>query len=338
MTVSVIIPSWNGRAQLAQCLASLARQTVAPDEVLVVDNGSTDGTAEWLAADSPRVRVIRSAVNHGFAGGVNRGVQAASGEAFWILNNDVVIDPRCLQALLAGLARSPAQAACSAKILQLASRDAPHARYDAVGDYLTWTGFLYHLGFGEEDRGQYDHLEELFSPKGVCFIIRRAVFQHVGGFDAAFGSYFEESDLFWRIWLAGFRVGFAPEAIVWHEGGGTARRLPSAVIDAYAFRNRLSAMVTNLGTLRLWLILPVHLVCCVGIGLLYVIRGRLRNTIAVLAAIGHTIAHWGALALKRRHVQQVLRKIPDRALFHQHGRPLPIGWGWQFLRVYLRRW
>lgn len=338
MTVSVIIPTWNGWNHLARCLASLRTQVSRPDEILVVDNGSTDGTADRLAAEYPEARIVRSAVNRGFAGGVNIGAAQAHGDVLWILNDDVVLDPRCLAELLARIGAPDAPAACSAKVLRLElSGDGRPARFDALGDYLTWTGFLLHVGYGEPDRGQYDRMTELFSPKGVCFLVRRSMFEAMGRFDDTFVSYFEESDLFWRCWLAGHRVGFAPAARVRHEGGGTSRRLPATVIDAYSFRNRLTTLLTHLGAWRLSIILPIHLALCGIISLAYAIRGQFRHAAAVLAALGRTFGSLPAVLAKRRRVQ-ALRRVPDREIFRQHARAIPIGHGWQFLRVYLKRW
>lgn len=224
-SASVVIPNWNGARHLPVCLDSLRRQDWGPFETIVVDNGSTDDSAAVLAA-YPEVVVVALPVNLGFAGAVNRGVAAASADVVVLLNNDTEADPGWLGALVAGLAAAPGAGMATAKVRLFDRRDVLHT----TGDTVDRAGQAGNRGVWEVDRGQYDGARWVFGANGAAAAYRRALFDDVGDFEAAFGSYFEDVDLAWRARLRGWRCVFVPEAIVYHKlsatgGGPLASRL-----------------------------------------------------------------------------------------------------------------
>jgi GT2 family glycosyltransferase len=220
--VSVAILSWNGREHLATCLAALQMQDEPgiPWEVLVLDNGSTDGTAEYLRAHHPWVRRIESAVNLGFCGGNNRLVAEAQGDAVAFLNNDTRPETGWLAALVAAYRAAPEDvAAVSGKIVDWAGE-----RLDFGRGLVTFDGHAFQLDFRRplgEARvpGAGD---ELAFACGGNMLIRRRSFLDAGGFDEAYFAYLEDVDLGWRLWSGGERVTFVPGAVVHHRSSATS--------------------------------------------------------------------------------------------------------------------
>lgn len=319
-TASIVIPTYNGRSYLSECLASLKAQTWQGTRVIVVDNASADGTAEFLKSDYPSVELIRLETNTGFAGGCNIGAKAAQGDWIVFLNNDTVVEPDWLENLLTTAASDEKMGACTSKIRMLSDRQ----RLDAIGSYLTPSGFLRHTGLLENDQGQYDSLRQIFSPKGVSFAIRKELFNAIGGFDERYFAYFEESDLFWQVWLRGYTIGFAPKSIVYHKVGGTASTFHYAFVDYHSFKNRIRTILKNAGTITLFWMLPLHLVCCAGLAVVNLFKiSRWKNAGSIVRAIG-----WNILVLpdtlKARRKVQSSRKISDRDLFEHALRPIPL--------------
>ncbi len=229
--VSVLIPSWNGRTHLETCLAALAEQLDpgVPWDVWVLDNGSQDGTAEWLerewlARARPRVRLVRSERNLGFAAGVDRLVEAAAdADLVAFLNNDTRPRREWLGELLTALAGAPDDvAAVSGCIL-----DWHGERLDFGRGVVTFDGHAFQLDYRRPlavARVPADG-DELPFACGGNLLVRRERFLRAGGFDPAYFAYYEDVDLGWRLWASGQRVLAAPRAVVHHRSGATSELL-----------------------------------------------------------------------------------------------------------------
>lgn len=223
--VSVAVLSWNGKAHLEVCLPSLESQLPpgVEHEVLVLDNGSTDGTAEWVRRHHPQVRLIESRINLGFCGGNNRLAAAADGDAIAFLNNDTRPRPEWLGSLVDALASAqPDVAAVSGQIVNWSGEKLDFAR-----GILTFDGHAFQQDFGRP----LDEIEipaagsELLFACGGNMIVRRDAFLAAGGFDEAYFAYLEDVDLGWRLWAGGERVVFAPDAVVHHRSMATSQLL-----------------------------------------------------------------------------------------------------------------
>ncbi|HEY0606517.1 MAG TPA: glycosyltransferase family 2 protein [Herpetosiphonaceae bacterium] len=210
MRASVIVVSYNSRLDLPACLDSILGQLTAEDELIVVDNGSTDGSADLVAARYPEVTLIRS-TNEGYAGGNNRGTQAAQGEYLVILNPDTALLPGAIDALITPLAGSAEIGLTTACIVFM---DRPMV-VNTCGNTVQFTGLTYCRGAGQPRSG-YTTPAEVDAVSGAAFAIRRSLFDELGGFDAQFFMYVEDTDLSWRARSAGYRCLYVPGAIVKH--------------------------------------------------------------------------------------------------------------------------
>jgi GT2 family glycosyltransferase len=223
---SVVIPNWNGLRWLPGCLDSLARQTLAPAEVIVVDNGSTDGSLEYLRAQHPTVSLLALGRNTGFAHAVNRGIEHAGHELVALLNTDIVLEPDWLERMVTALTEGPdatTVAAVTGKMLEL---DDPRYVYDA-GDVLRRDGACDQRGrFGCDD-GRWDTPGEVFGACAGAALYRSSPLRSLGGFDERYFAYLEDVDLSLRLRLAGWRCRYEP-AVALHAGEGSSHQLSGA--------------------------------------------------------------------------------------------------------------
>ncbi len=234
MRVSVVVPVWNGRRWLPGLFASLRAQTTPPLEIVAVDNGSTDGSAEWLAEHAPEAKVLPQGGNTGFAVAANRGIAVATGEAVALVNTDVELAPDWLERALAALEADDRRAAVATKMVDLAD---PAVLYDA-GDVLRRDGVCEQRGRLRGDDGRWDVPGEVFAACAGAALYRREAVLAVGGFDERFFAYLEDADLGLRLRLAGWRCGWEPRAVARHAGGGSAAELRRPV-SGWVARNTL---------------------------------------------------------------------------------------------------
>jgi GT2 family glycosyltransferase len=219
--VSIVVVTWNGLHLLPACLASLHAQTYPNLEIVVVDNGSTDGSAAWLEqVASTRVHVIQSPVNLGFAGGNNLGIQAGKGQYVALLNNDATAEPGWVEALVAAAEADPGVGMCASKIYL---QDGDGVLDSAGGLLLSRDGIGRGRGRLERDGPEFARSGEALLPSGCAALYRRAMLDEIGLFDADFFAYCEDSDLGLRGRLAGWRCRYVAEAVVFHRYSGTAR-------------------------------------------------------------------------------------------------------------------
>ncbi len=218
--VSVVIPTLRGVRFLPTCLDALRRQTRQADEVLVVDDGSADGTSNLLATLYPEVTVIRHAVSLGVAPSFNDGARRSTGSTVVLLNDDTEAETGWLENLCGPLDQDDSWGFAASKLLLFDRRTVLHS----AGDFFGRDGMPGSRGVWEEDRGQHDGWVETFGPCGAAAAYRRGLLEDVGFFDESFGSYCEDVDLSFRARLAGYRCRFVPSARVYHRlsatGGG----------------------------------------------------------------------------------------------------------------------
>jgi GT2 family glycosyltransferase len=216
--LTVAIATYNGRELLAVALPSLAAQRFRDFRVLVVDDGSTDGTAAWLAEHWPTVDVIVQA-NAGVTAALNVCLRegARESELVGLFNNDVELDPDCLGELVAALAEHPHAGSACPKLLDFHRREL----LDGAGDELRWRGHGHRRGHGERDLGQYDRPQWVFGPCGGAAVYWRSALELVGELDEDFYTFFEDVDWSLRAQLLGLGCRYVPSARVYHMGSAT---------------------------------------------------------------------------------------------------------------------
>lgn len=215
-TVSVIVVNWNGGEAVLECLRALFAQSRPADEILVVDNASTDGSREAIEREFATARLVQSDHNLGFGGGVNLGVAHAHSDWIALLNNDAMADPRWLEEMLA-VANEPSCGMVACKIYL----DRASGIIDKVGHRIAIDGQNFGCGHGLADDGRYDDRTEVAWPDGCASLWRRDVFEQVGGVDEEFFAYADDADLGIRFRLAGWRSRLAPRAIIEHRHSQT---------------------------------------------------------------------------------------------------------------------
>jgi GT2 family glycosyltransferase len=246
--VTVVIPNWNGMEHLPACLESLTVQSYRDFATVVVDNGSHDGSVEFIAASHPDVEVIRLDRNRGFGAAMNIAIRELASDYTACLNNDTIADRSWLEELVACLEHHPHAAAVSSKMLDMTDEHL----IDDCGDILTFYFKAYPRGHGEADEGQYDEESEVFGASGGASLWRSEVIRRLGYFDEDLFAYYEDVDLSFRARLAGYECWYAPRALVHHRGGGTSRSRANEFAYYHSVRNRWSMIIKNVPTSLLY--------------------------------------------------------------------------------------
>lgn len=261
--VSVIVLNWNGKQFLESCLNSLFAQTFRDFEIILVDNGSTDGSADYIyseyapniaAVASPRVRLVALPKNRGFAGGNLAGLNACDRDSEYIatLNNDTIAEPDWLEKLVGAIEGKPATenwgAACGPMLFQSSQQNKPIIAAAGIEVYRNGLAMDGQVGqiYQPSETNQ-----EVFGPCAGAALYRREALAEVGFFDNAFFAYLEDADLAWRLRLSGWRTLYVPTAKVWHEYSGTSGQ-GSPFKNYQLGRNRLWVLLKN-WPIALWL-------------------------------------------------------------------------------------
>jgi GT2 family glycosyltransferase len=233
--LSVIIPNWNGKRFIMECIDSLKAQTFQDFETILVDNGSTDGSAEFAEERyGDFIRIIRNKRNLGFTGGNNVGIRAARGSYIVLLNNDTWADPHWLEELVKATQLEPLIGMWGSKVCSYFQRD----RIEATGELIYWDGLCRAQGQFEQDDGQYEVMQEILFPPGCGAMYRKSVLDEIGLFDEDFFAYGDDTEIGIRARLAGWKCFYVPRAIIYHKNSGTAGRY-SPLKAFYVERNRL---------------------------------------------------------------------------------------------------
>ncbi|MBP3927259.1 MAG: glycosyltransferase family 2 protein, partial [Clostridium sp.] len=231
-TTTVIIPNYNGLRFMEECMASLKAQTYRNFKILVVDNGSTDGSVDWLK--EKQIETIFLKENTGFSGAVNVGIRAADTPYVILLNNDTRADEYFVAELVRALEQSPGIFSVSSKMIQMY---APHLMDDA-GDMYSVLGWAYQRGVGQDIR-RYRKSRRVFSACAGAAIYRREVFEEIGYFDEMHFAYLEDIDVGYRARIAGYDNIYCPAAVVWHVGSGTSGSKYNSFKVKLAARNNI---------------------------------------------------------------------------------------------------
>jgi len=247
--IEVLILNFNGKHHLKTCLESVLRTNYPDFSLVVVDNGSTDGSVDFVKQNFPNVKIISHGKNLGFAAGYNRAIEMTTAPYFSLLNNDVEVTSNWLREL-SKFATKPNVAAVTGKILFFHER----SRINACGGIMDMYGCSVNRGMGEVDKGQYDKTTPVFyAPCGFVLINRKA-WEEIGPFDGDFFFYGEDVDFSWRARLMGYEIFFEPSSVIFHKWQGSPKKQ-----IYYDERNRLVTLLKNYSFRNLIFLLPRYL-------------------------------------------------------------------------------
>jgi GT2 family glycosyltransferase len=313
---AIVILNWNGLGYLKMFLNTVVRNSQSPYiDIYVADNGSTDGSAEWIEANCSEVKLIKLNGNNGFAGGYNLALEKIEARYYVLLNSDIEVTEGWIQPLVDIMEINSDVASCQPKILSYYNRDYfEHA--GAAGGFIDKYGFPFCRGrifnYFEKDSGQYDFPADLFWSSGACMIVRADAWKKCGGFDASFFAHMEEIDLCWRFNKSGYRVCFTPLSHVYHVGGGA---LPyNSPFKTYLnFRNSLFLLYKNLPDKSLHKILLIRRLIDGLAAMMFLFNGSLSSVRSVWRA--HMDYYKSLNVLRKNRIN--VKKL-DSGNFTQH--------------------
>ncbi|MFQ6059195.1 MAG: glycosyltransferase family 2 protein [Anaerolineae bacterium] len=311
-TASIIILNWNGRPYLEGCLSSVMAQTYPDFEVVLVDNGSTDGSTEFVARRFPQVRIIRHDENLGFAAGNNAAIRATRSLYIATLNNDARAEPAWLAELVEAMESDAQVGMCASKMLYAHRPEV----IDSAGLSPDVAGIAWNRRWGERDRGDDAGPMEVFGACAGAALYRRAMLDQIGLFDEDFFAYLEDADLAWRARLAGWKCLYVPTAVAHHVHSATGG-VGSPFKNYLLGRNKIWTIVKNYPGPQLFCYLPLIVaydLAAVAYGLL--VRGDMSPLRGRLAALHALPTMWR----KRRAIQR--QRVVPFADLARHMSPL----------------
>lgn len=252
MEISVVIPNWNGRLYLEKCFNSLKNQDFSSYEVIVVDNGSTDGSIEFVRNNSPKTRIIAFEENKGFSKAVNEGIKRAEGEYILLLNNDVEVDPLLLHHLYKAITTLEGADFCACRMMDFHRREL----IDGAGDGFPRKAKAFRIGHGARYGPPFNRRRRVFGACAGAALYKKDLFEAVGLFDEDFFAYHEDTDWNFRANLMGFKCLYIPAAVVYHVGSGTTGSLINSFTVFHNARNIINVIIKNIPTPLLLKFLP----------------------------------------------------------------------------------
>ena len=259
--VAIVILNWNGQNYLEKFLPSILATAYDNKEIIVADNGSTDGSVPFLQKHFPQVRLMCFNENYGFAKGYNMALKDIHADYYAIINSDIEVQPGWLTPIIILLQQDKLNAACQPKLLSFNNKKL-FEYAGGAGGWLDNYGYPFARGrvfdVCEEDNGQYDITERIFWVTGAAMVIRSNVFHEMKGFDEYFFAHQEEIDLCWRMQLAGYSLYCCPSSIVYHVGGGTLPR-GNSLKTFLNFRNNQIMLYKNLPWSQKWWKIPFRI-------------------------------------------------------------------------------
>ncbi|MDQ6750181.1 MAG: glycosyltransferase family 2 protein [Actinomycetota bacterium] len=305
-TVTAVVLTYNGRHLLEATLPSFVAQAREGTRIVVVDNGSTDGTADWLREHWPQVNLVRHASNCGVTAALNSCLDAAETDLVGLFNNDVELAPDCLAELVRAMREHPQAAAASPKLLSYHDRGV----IDGAGDIYAWVGSGGRRGHGERDHGQFEAPCAIFGVCGGAAVFRREALSEIGVFDDAFFAFYEDVDWSFRAQLAGFSIRYVPTAIAYHMGSATLGQGMTDFTRYHTTRNQIWVVVKDWPLASIARHVPqlvhlqlVHLASALRAGSLTVVLRAWRDAVGGLPAM-----------LRKRRVVQRSRTVAIREL------------------------
>lgn len=304
--VSVIIVNYNRKVFLKNCLSSLFAQSYPAMEIIFVDNGSNDGSIEYVKKDFHSVKIIACKKNLGFAKGNNIGIKEAKGELIATLNNDTEVTSHWLEELVKAMDSNENVGMCASKMLFMKNPE----MINSTGICISRSGVCWDRGIFEPDTGQYESMEEVFGPCAGAALYRKSMLSEIGLFDEDFCAYMEDTDLAFRGRLAGWKCMYVPKAIVYHIHGGTAGFETDYTIY-FGNRNVLWNPIKNFPKLLLISSLPWIIGRFIAVIPYYILKGHsnavLKAKIDAIKGIPRMLAKRSRCKVAENEISQYIR-------------------------------
>lgn len=304
--VSLVVLNYNGIVHLNEYFKSVYKQTRIPDEVIMMDNNSSDGSVEFVKKSFPKVRIIKNSFNAGTAGGSNVAFSQTTGDLVVFQSNDLRLDNHCIEFLVKALERDSSLGIVTSVLLN-------YYQDKMVGEHLIDNagGIIDVYGFGMQ-KYPFQRIEdipntgEVFFSYGGSFIIRAELFKRVGGFDSRFFTLNDDIDLSWRVRLLGLRIIYDKRSIVYHKVSATLGPLFGRPVKRYwSERNILRTLLKDYSLRTLILILPQYFALLAAEVGYFLFRGKFSLAMADAKAVMWNIFYLPETILLRRKVQHI---------------------------------
>jgi GT2 family glycosyltransferase len=311
---SIVIINYNGYKWLKLCIPSLIKTEYPEFEIIIVDNGSTDQSIEYLRNNwQHRIKIIELRENLGFPEGCNIGIREAKGDIIALLNNDMEVHKDWLRAAVEALLADEKVGAVQSKMMQHDDKE----KIYCAGFSTDKFGLCLPIGYGEIDYGQYDYLSEIWGSCGGAMVAWKHILMKAGLFDPSFFIYYDDVDLSWRIKLSGYNIMLASSSLVYHVGAATTKSLPSQFVTFHATKNLISLWLKNYSLRTLILNSPILLFIIAGGLLLAIKNGGFGQFMARFKSIIWVLCNLNNILIERKKVQHVIREkeVIDESVF-----------------------
>ncbi|RAW01700.1 glycosyltransferase family 2 protein [Pseudochryseolinea flava] len=313
---AVVILNYNGEKLMRQFLPSVTQYS-SNAEVIVADNGSTDGSLAMLQQEFPQVRTICLPKNYGFCGGYNASLKQVDADYYVLLNSDVAVTPGWLQPMIDLLDADPNVAAVQPKILSYHNQNL-FEYAGAGGGFIDAFGYPFCRGrifdTVEEDHGQYNDSRSIFWATGACMVIRAEVYHEFGGLDEDFFAHMEEIDLCWKIHRTGKKIFYVGASTVYHVGAGTLG-YDSPRKTYLNFRNNLALLLKHLNPGEIIWKLPMRFLLDWLAAMVFVLKGKHKNGWAIIEAQGYFLSHLAVNLEKRKALRDKYPRYDRRTIY-----------------------
>ena len=286
MKTAIIILNWNGEKLLEQFLPSVVEFTAKQADIYIADNNSTDNSIDFITENFPSVKIIKNAINGGYAKGYNDALKHIDADIFCLINSDIEVTENWLNPILNEFENDENIGVLQPKILDFKNKT-KFEYAGAAGGFLDFFGYPYCRGriFNdiEKDKNQFNKISDIFWASGACFFIKSDLFRELNGFDEDYFAHQEEIDLCWRVQNAGFKIKYIPNSIVYHVGGATLSNLnPKKTF--LNFRNSLLNILKNVPNRYLVFLILSRLILDGFAGIKFLIEIKPKHTFAILKA------------------------------------------------------
>jgi len=298
--ISVVIPCFNAKKHIGACLDSILKSKFPNYEIIVIDDGSTDGGRKILKKYEKdlRVKVYSFTKNQGPAKARNLGVKKSQGEYIIFLDIDTQIKSGCLKEVVNAFKKNKNIGGAQLKLLKGKTN-----KLDSAGHFLSLIGFPYEIGVGENEK-KYDRKKLIFGAKSAGMVVRKDVFEKINGFDEDYFIYGEDTDLSWRIWLAGYKILYLPKARVYHFQKSSLNKKTKHRIFYEGAKNNTGNNLKNANVKMLVWMLPLHFLGWLLLSLKLILQKRFKMALSIYQGLIWNLANPNKILKKRQQINR----------------------------------